>query len=212
MASAAAAHQVQHRDREAAVPATESDSHDILLGKTEIAVDFAHHVHHHLVGGMAPVHAAIQFTHRDGANALSGVVHLGVVGFQPRLELEAVEPTFHLIGQHVGDRSNSEKRVDGAGGRTTCGDAQYGFALFLQLFENCHLSSVVCSFVWIVMPLALSRRREARLIETIVAPRPKPVLAQELRRPLSGLPARSGTPAGVPENARCVADAGCSTC
>ena len=123
VASAAAAHQVQHRDREAAVPATESDSHNILLGETEIAVDFAHHVHHHLVGGMAPMHAAIQFTHRDGANALSGVVHLGVVGFQPRLELEAVEPTFHLIGQHVGDRSNSEKRVDGAGGWTTCGDA-----------------------------------------------------------------------------------------
>ena len=49
-------------------------------------------------------------------------------------------------------------------------------------------------------------------METIAVPRSKTFLGAKLRRPSSGSSVRSCTPAGVPENARCVVDAGCSTC
>ena len=104
-------HHVRQADSEAAVSAAKPDGHLVGFWKFEVAVDFAHHVQQELVGGIAPVHAAANFSHGERPKVAPLVIQLAVILLKPRLKLKAQEAVFHFIARCVCDGANTEELV-----------------------------------------------------------------------------------------------------
>src|SRR4029079_877617 len=84
------------------------------LGKSEIAVNLAHHVDQELVRRIAAMHGAADFGCRERTKIAALVVELAIIPFQPMFELKTGETGIDLIGDAIGDRTDAEERIGGA--------------------------------------------------------------------------------------------------
>ncbi|MEJ1963550.1 MAG: hypothetical protein WDO56_19100 [Gammaproteobacteria bacterium] len=121
---------------EPVVTATEPDRHAIRRWELEIAMDRSHHVEHDFVGGVAAMHAPVDFTHREGAPVAAAIVELAIVRLDPVLEFEAQQASLALVRRHVRDGADAEKGVRRACRRAGCAGALRVVAVGLQGFAG----------------------------------------------------------------------------